>query len=397
MLRRVITILVSLTAIVFVPVVTANADAAPPAQVLSNFENYFGSDITRDCGYSQPVPGESGTSLWLFCDTPWYGVLPNGTWGLAGFITGSTAAEGPTEPGEVPTDLSELTSVNTALPTFPNHDGPEQFLPPPTGLVTSSGTACGGTSGSYPARWISGLTQDAADPSDLLISFDDYCVQGAETFLAEGYGLAVYDPETNQASIVTVFSSPTVTGIDAQEDLGSPVFSGNYLYLFNYVCPDPGITCPASPQDAVYAARVSANPADWDTPADYHWFAGSGAWSSSPGAATSVIPGVQPLGGISAGDYASVGEGFALITQTSLGGGFTVYTAKSPAGPWKEKLTGTVPCASGTAGLCHAIIGHPDLSTSSSLLVSFWNPGAAPEYAPSEPAEGHVEVAAFTW
>jgi len=42
-----------------------------------------------------------------------------------------------------------------------------------------------------------------------------------------------------------------------------------------------------------------------------------------------------------------------------------------------------------------AAIPHPELSTSSGQLVSFFNPAAAPYYNPSEPTSGHVMVAAF--
>ena len=37
-------------------------------QVLSNYEKN-GNTIRRDCGYSSPLPGKPGWSLWLFCDT----------------------------------------------------------------------------------------------------------------------------------------------------------------------------------------------------------------------------------------------------------------------------------------------------------------------------------------
>ena len=39
-----------------------------PVPVLSNYERN-GTTIRRDCGYSSPLPGKPGWSLWLFCDT----------------------------------------------------------------------------------------------------------------------------------------------------------------------------------------------------------------------------------------------------------------------------------------------------------------------------------------
>jgi hypothetical protein len=384
---RVITVLIVIAGLCLVPLVTADADTSPPGPVLSNFETYSGDGLARDCGFSQPVPGKPGVGLWLFCDTPVYGYNSSKQWALLSFIPGSTAAAGATTPGEVPTSLSELTSTGKPLPAFPNHDAPAQFLPSPTGLVTSTGGAC--TSPAYAASWIYGVTGDPAQPSDLLIVYDNFCVQSSFGFLPEGFGIDVYNPATNTVVSHTVYAADNTTGLTSPEVLGSPVVSGSYLYLYSFNCADSSITCPANPANAVYVARVPATPADWDNPADYQWYAGSSSWSSSPSAAQSVIPGVQPVGGVSAGDYQSLGQGFVLIVQTSIGGAFTVYEASSPAGPWQVKTSGTVPCTSGTT-LCHALIGHPDLSTTSSLLISFLNPGAGH-------ADGHVEVAAFPW
>ena len=54
------------------------ADNPPPSQVLSNFENYYGANVVRDCGYSQPLPADPASSLWLFCDTDVYGFNAHG-------------------------------------------------------------------------------------------------------------------------------------------------------------------------------------------------------------------------------------------------------------------------------------------------------------------------------
>jgi hypothetical protein len=396
MLRRLMSGLAVFIVVAFVAPVTAVADTSPPNQVLSNFENYFGANISRDCGFSQPVPGKHGTSIWLFCDTLVY-AFKSGKWQQVNFITGSTAAEGPVTPGKVPTRLSELTSTGSKLPPFPNHNGPERFLSIPRKLVTRANRKCGATPASYAASWISGVTRDAAQPSDLVISFDNFCVQGPFTFTPEGFGLAVYDPATNAVAERTVYTVLKPAGLTAPRVLGSPVFSGSYLYLFGYQCPHPGLTCPASSKDAIYVARVKATPRAWDNAADYQWFVRPGVWSRSPGAARSVVAGARPLGGVNVSDFSSLGQRIVMIEQTNIGGGFTVYEARSPAGPWTVKTTGTVPCGSASGGLCHALIAHPDLSTRSKLLVSFFNPAATPYYNPSAGAEGHVEVAAFSW
>ena len=86
-----------------------------------------------------------------------------------------------------------------------------------------------------------------------------------------------------------------------------------------------------------------------------------------------------------------------MIEQTSSTGAFTVYEASSPDGTWTEKTSGTVPCITEGDSFCRAIIGHPELSTSSDLLLSYFNPGAAPQDNPSAGPEGHVMAAAYPW
>jgi hypothetical protein len=50
-----------------------------------------------------------------------------------------------------------------------------------------------------------------------------------------------------------------------------------------------------------------------------------------------------------------------------------------------------VACGSGTgfANFCRAIIGHPELSTPTQLVLSYFDPAAG--------ARGHVMVAGFRW
>ena len=389
MLRRVITALIVAAALSLAPLLTAAAATAPPGLVTSNYEVSSGNSLARDCGFSAPVPGKPGNSLWLFCDTPTYGYNSSHQWTLLGFITGSTAAAGLTTPGQVPSSLSELTSTGKPLPAFPNNDAPAQFLPTPTGLVTTSGTACTGSAG-YSASWLNGVTDDPAQPADLLIVYENFCVQSASGFTPEGFGIAVWSPATNTVVNDTVYAPDNPKGLTAPELLGSPVVSGSYLYLYAFNCADSSVICPANSANAIYTARVSATPSAWGNPANYQWYAGPGTWTSNPAAAQTVIPGVQPLGGITAGDYTAVGQGFDIVVQTSLGGAFSVYQSSTPVGPWTLKTTGTVPCTSGSTTLCHAVIGHPDYSTASSLMISFLNPGAGN-------LDGHVELASFPW
>jgi hypothetical protein len=359
--------------------------ALAPGPVLSSIERSGNVSLARDCGYSAPLP--ASRSLWLFCDTAVYVRKKDGTpaWTLQRFIAGSTAAVGATPPGRAPGQLSEV-----GAPSGPaaktNSGGPAPFLARPAGLVTSTGLPCG-YGGSYAASWASGLTQ-VPSTRDLLVTFNSYCVLGgaggAKGFLHEGFGLAEYDPATGTLTDdVTVFSGP------AAPVLGSPVFSGRYLYLY-------GPTCSAGKAGrcagTLSEARVPATPAQWTDPLSYQWRTSgpSGPWSPDASAAASFIAGPKPSG-VSVARFPAAGRGFVLVEQTGIDGAFTVYGSAAPAGPWKPVRSGRVPCrlAAGYANFCRAIIGHPELSTPGELVLSYFDPGAG--------AHGHVMVAGFRW
>jgi hypothetical protein len=373
--------------VLLVPQTSALADSAPPAQVLSNYENTFGSSLSRDCGFSAPLPANTATSLWLFCDTAIYGLNQQLQYQQTGFITGSTAAEGPYTAGAVPQGLSELPSTGTPLPPMPNHNGPAPFLPTPAGLVTSTGQPCDAANGAYAASWISGVAQEpaAANPADLLITYGNYCVQGQFSFVPEGFGIAEYNPATNTVNAqASIFPG---TDVAPQEMLVSPVFSGPYLYLFGYQCSskDSVGDCTGG---SIYLARTGDTPSSWDSPSSYRWRDG-GTWTSTAASATSIIPSATPAA-VSAASFSSVGQGVVLIEQTGIGGSFIAYEpASSLAGSWRQVISASVPCGSSSTGLCHAIIGHPELSTTGELMVSYFDPAQGPD--------GHLMADAFAW
>jgi hypothetical protein len=381
----------------------------PPALVLSGAESGGNVSLARDCGYSAPLPADPRRSLWLFCDTPIYvrrqTTSGRVTWALRRFIPGSTAAEGRavvgSSPGRrVPGQLSE---VGTALgrgaapggapsagdAPAPGH-GPTPFLLPPGGLVTSTGLPCG-SDGSYPASWVSGVARVPAS-SELLIAFDNYCVQGgAGGILPEGFGLAEYDPATGMLSNdANVFSGMNLVVAAAAKLLGSPVFSGRYLYLFGPTC--TALAYGGCVTGTLFEARVPATPRAWSDPLNYRWQSSDvpGSWTPDPVAATSIITGATPAA-VSVADMPTAGRQFILVEQTDITGDFSVYESPAPAGTWHPVLSGRVPCRAG-AGLlnfCRAIIVHPELSTPTQLVLSYFDPGAGPG--------GHVMVAGFDW
>lgn len=403
MTRRV-ALMIFMAAVLCASAASTLADSPPPAQVLSNYENYWAANLARDCGYSQPLPSDPSISLWLFCDTDVHGSNSQLQWRWLAQINGSTGAEGPSTSGEVPSGLSELATPGSGMPAMPNHDGPAQFLPAPSGLVTSGGLPCDSANGAYPASWISGVTQDAANPSDLLISYDNYCVPiepSSNVLTGEGFGLAAYDPASNTLdSQVTVFASSGGQPLGPQMLLGSPVFSGSHLFLFAGYCPQHNqvdFACTAgSGGNAVYLARVGATPASWQDASDFRWYVSSSSWTTSASSAASVIPAASPLA-VNVENFFSLGHDLVLIEQTDGVGSFIVYQASTPTGTWSELTSGKVPCAIEGDSFCRAIFGHPELSTSSKLLVSYFDPAATPQYNPAAGSEGHIMVATFPW
>jgi hypothetical protein len=380
-----------------------------PALVLSGAERGGDVSLARDCGYSAPLPADPRRSLWLFCDTPVYVRRQTAsgrvTWALRRFISGSTAAEGRAVAGSSPGRRvpGQLSEVGTPLasgaapggapsagdPPAPGHV-PTPFLLPPGGLVTSTGRPCG-SDGSYPASWISGVTRVPASP-DLLIAFNNYCVQGgARGLLPEGFGLAEYDPATGTLSNdAIVFSRMSLVVAAAAKLLGSPVFSGGYLYLFGPTCRVPAYGgCAAG---SLFEARVPAAPRAWSDPLNYRWQSSDvpGSWTPDPVAATSIIAGATPSA-VSVADMPAAGRQFVLVEQTDISGGFSVYESPAPAGTWHPVMSGRVRCQAGAdlLNFCRAIIVHPELSTRTQLVLSYFDPGSGPG--------GHVMVAGFDW
>ena len=378
------TVLVSLAA---VAACGAGVPRPVPVQVLSNYERN-GNTVRRDCGYSSPLPGKLGWSLWLFCDTVIASVRGGKTERL--ILGTDTAAAGPYRAGYAPARLSEIPTPPTPL-ALPGAGPPQPFLPGPQQLLRPGTTLpCAGP-GAYPASWISGVAREprADAAANLLISYDNYCVTGnADELTAEGFGLIEYDPAGNLlSSPAVVFGSGTGLQLPPQQVLGSPVFTGDgYLYLFGF--------CHAGPPPAgcgrgsVFLVRTVAQPSYWRNPLTYQYWTGGG-WSPDEAAARTLIPAGHPFG-ISVGDYAADGHGLVMVEQTSLAGGFQVWQARSPAGPWRRGITGVVPCSRGaqhgTEALCRAVIGHPELSTRGQLLVSYFDPG-----------NYHVDVSAYPW
>jgi len=139
----------------------------------------------------------------------------------------------------------------------------------------------------------------------------------------------------------------------------------------------------------VFLARTAARWVNWRRGGTYRFFDPSapGSFTSHFLSAQSVIPGAAPLA-VTADAY-SVFHRLVLIEQTSTSGDFRVYSATSPTGPWtlNRKASGRVSCAPGLGplNLCRALIGHPELSKSTELLLSFYDPHSNHDWVTSRP------------
>jgi hypothetical protein len=360
----------------------AAADVAPPASVVSQFETHWGASLARDCGFSRRLPGNQ--SLWLFCDTAIYDF----TGALTGFIGGTTAAEGPFSPGLVPSQLVEVPSPPGALAGRSSFIGPAPFLPNPTSLIRANGTPCTASTQGYPAAWASGMAQEPGNASRLLITYIEVCVDNG-AILVEGFGLLEYDAAHNTivGGPTEVFRAPAGTELAAQRQLGSPIFSGGNLFLFSSVCDSSAFGGCA--QGRIFLSKVAATPSSWQRGQSYsYWTSGSPSWTSNIQLAKSIVSGATPIA-ITVDSYP--GKGLAIVEETSIGGSFRVWKAPASTfvgswtlGPTRSSLAGC-DAASGL-NLCRALTGHPEISTSTTLLMSYYNP-----------ASNHVQVVGIPW
>jgi hypothetical protein len=356
-----------------VTAIPAGADVPPPAAPLSLFESIPGNTVDRDAGYSAAIPG-TNNSLWLFGDSQWTG---------GGYWFGSTAAAGPYTRGLVPTGLTELLTPN-APSSAPSNRGPSGFLPQfPEGMRTPSGEPCinNGAAGIIPVSWPTGV---AAIPNTnrMLIASHDVCV--AQGLTGERFVLTEYTPSTNTLSNrARVFTN--TSGLPAELGLGSPIFRNGYLYLMAHKC--DGQVDGFCQSGDIYLARVAANATSWRNSANYRWWDGAG-WSAAYADAASIIPGAKPNSAVYAGDFSAVGKGFVVVESTSIHGDITVWRSSSLTGTWTATHIGQTPCQGNGEGFnfCRAQIGHAELSTTTNLLLSYFNP-----------ADKHIRMMAIPW
>jgi hypothetical protein len=397
--------LVALVVSVGVPA-PAHADTTPEL-VRSNFENYFGAKLVRDCGYSQPVPGSPGQSYWLFCDTLIFNLYGQGV----GSVEGTTAARGPYTVGAAPTALAEMPSPPGPLPPAGSVAGPALMLGTPTGLKKVDGTTCvprRDANGNrldpwYPARWATGMTTiPNTSPGRFLITFEDVCVESPEVMPVHRSGFAEYTPSSNTLSPATVLWENLDAELDVRYQLGTPVYRNDFLFLFGSDC-DGGMASGACTSGKVYETVVL--PGAKANPAAYRWRRGTGPSWGDPGDvgdAGSILPASAKAMDVSVADFSAANRGLVIVETTSMGGHYRLWTATGGSATFTQlgvdRWTGDWCTTPGQPQYCRALIGHPEFSTTGQLALSF-NAGKQQPPNPSIPlaAQEHVRMMMVDW
>jgi hypothetical protein len=347
----------------------------PPNAVASAFENPT-RWVGRDEGFSVPLP--NGNDLWIFGDTPTASLL-NGSFTITKKVRGSTAMEGPT--GGAWDGYAEV-NIGEPLDTS---NLPSEFIPQSSLAVylpDGSGKTCTVSNGATEkGRWPSGAAL-IPGTNEVFVTYYDVCSIGG-SYPVEGWGFMEYNWATNEIDVgpTDVFKpSPTGAALPSNELFGSPVFKRGTLYLYSASCSTSVFgTCASGGQ--VWVTTVGGFPDNAASPSSF----------VPVPLATTESAAWFPFGPTVDVHYYP-GAGWRMIEQTNLGGGFALFSASSPSGPWSLESDDTIPgCQQPPRFFCYAFFGHPELSTSTQLALTYFDPGEGPviDRTPSGPL-GHV-------
>ncbi len=340
-------------------VTAAGASTAPAAvPVRSQYETSTRA-VSRDVGISVMLP--DGHDLWLFGDTLVYNRVRN-RWTPAQFIDGGTALEAKPSRGHVP--------VGQEYPAA----APSRLLPRPTNvyLPDGSGTPCTTRTAAYPARWMTGAAVLPGDRSNVVITYAEVCVQRDATMTVEGWGFVLYNWRTRRIAYgPDDVIPPKSNGSTLSDTLiyGTPVVDGNRLTLYSAQCVAPAGSCQVG---EVWFTSMPATLSALRDPASY-----------GPQLLPVSLPATWSAMAVSVSRFPA---GWRLFETTAIWGTYKVFSAPSPTGPWQLERTATLPGCPTSTGFCWSIQGHPELSTTTQLYVSYAKPDVAPG--------GHVVVIA---
>ena len=320
--------------------------------------------LSRDIGVSVALP--DGHDLWLFGDTSFYTVNAAGAWANTGFVDGSTALEGRYARGEVPHGAE-----------VPNRS-PRRFIPVPKNVYLPDGSRrpCVKSTGNaaFAARWPTGAAVLASNTSEVLVTYAEVCVTVPSVNVprarAEGWGYMLYNWRVRRIALgpIDVFRPHGIgDAIDPSHVFGWPIYVNGQLTMFSSSCTAQYIDCGGG-------QVWSVTPAKLGDPASYH---------PTPMTTDGNTP-WTPLS-ISVGQYST---GLRMIETTSIGGDYLLLGASKLGAPWHLLQSGTLPdCAPTKVGYCHGVEGHPELSTSTDIFISYHDPNSGPG--------GHMVISAL--
>ena len=365
-------------------VATATPQPLPPATfawtatalglVTSDAEHAGKIYIGRDGGYS--IRLDALGSLWLFGDTLVRGPAPASK--ILSFSPGSSAAVGPSGLSQLATGLREVVPDVGIAPAL-NKPARQAFIPNPKATYLPGGAgSCSQGAGRFGARWPTGAARLGAS-LNVLISYVDVCVIGSLTTV-EGFGVAIWSAKTfhyvlpptdliapspsgRALDLGSIWTSPIVEpdgSIDFFSTTSDPAQPGTSIVRSAHVAKDASLTNLSS-----YVARTLRGPLNGSFPGRLLHFA------AYPGAkAGSVL-------------YRAIGSRFVLGTAT-------VSSSSSLTGPWVDNGAAQLPdCPRPKGSFCWSLIGHPEMSAASSLVVSYYSPGTASDF-------GHIRLLRLT-
>jgi hypothetical protein len=203
------------------------------------------------------------------------------------------------------------------------------------------------------------------DKTNVLIPFVDVCVTSPFVETVEGWGFTEYNWKINKFDVgATDVFAPATNGhaTPRAKWFGSPIVAGNKVTFFTVTCCAPGV---------VYTTTVAANTAALKQP---------GSYVSTP------FPGVPAALLLYVAPSSHAQPHLTMVQVLDTRGKYAIYTAATPTGKWTKKASGTLPRCLTSAGLCgDSVYVHPELSTRTRMLVTYYLPGFGPGVATAHP------------
>jgi hypothetical protein len=220
----------------------------------------------------------------------------------------------------------------------------------------------------------------------VLVTYTDVCVLNGGTAVTEGWGFMEvgynnHDIKVGPVDVIPPQPPAKTFGDDQlapQDQFGSPVVGTGGVTFNSATC--SGYYFGVCDGGNVWSLTVKATAKQLEDASNYTDPTPAKTTDDTSWAPSSNNAGVNSYPGV----------GYMMTELTSIYGTFEIYSSSSPAGPWTEIASGTLPdCAPPPgSGFCYALVGHPELSDASEMELSYVVPGFGPD-----PAVNHLVAA----